>query len=77
MNTKWFKGLRGEAKEQRKRELVANKRALEILAEVLEGELKEMKSPDYSSAGWAYHAADINGHNKALQDVLNLINLKD
>jgi len=40
----------------------------------LEGDFQEYE-PDYQNPSWAYEQADVNGHNRAIRRVLNLISL--
>jgi len=75
MHTAWFKGLNKDQKEKRKQFLLANQEVLGLLAEVLERDFQEYE-PDYSNASWAYEQADVNGHNRAIRRVLNLINFE-
>jgi hypothetical protein len=37
----------------------------------------ESKSSDYDSPSWAYKQADQNGYNRALNDIIQLLNLKE
>lgn len=74
MHTSWFKGLSKDQKEKRKQFLLANQEVLDMLAEVLENDFQEYE-PDYQSPSWAYEQADVNGHNRAVRRVLNLISL--
>ena len=74
MHTAWFKGLTKDQKEKRKQFLLANQEVLDMLAEVLENDFQEYE-PDYKNPSWAYEQADVNGHNRAVRRVLNLITL--
>jgi len=74
MHVAWFKGLSKEDKEKRKQFLLANQEVLELLSEILEEQFEE-STPDYQNASWAYEQADVNGHNRAIRRVLNLINI--
>ena len=75
MNTKWLKGYKGQERETRKQEILSNYRVLEILDEILE--TKKPSTPDYESSGWAYQAADLNGYNRAIDEIKKLINIKE
>lgn len=74
MHTAWFKGLTKDQKEKRKQFLLANQEVLDLLAEVLEDDFQE-SAPDYNNPSWAYEQADVNGHNRAIRRVQNLIKL--
>lgn len=74
MHTAWFKGLTKDQKEKRKQFLLANQEVLDLLAEVLEDDFQE-STPDYNNPSWAYEQADVNGHNRAIRRVQNLIKL--
>jgi hypothetical protein len=74
MHTAWLKGLTKDQKEKRKKFLLANQEVLDLLAEVLENDFQEYE-PDYQNPSWAYEQADVNGHNRAIRRVLNLISL--
>lgn len=77
MDSRWLKGIPEEDKEARRKEFLSYRTAFEALRELLV-ELEETpESPDYNSAGWAYHAADIAGANRKLRQVLKLIDHKE
>ena len=76
MNSTWFKGYKTAEKEARKKELLSYKNAFEELTKVLEKEFEE-SVPDYNNPSWSHSQADVNGANRKLRQVLDLINLKD
>lgn len=77
MDVKWTKGTKGEAKDRRKKEVLSYRTAFEDLKEVLVDLQENVGTPDYESPSWAFKQADINGYNRAIERVINLINLKD
>lgn len=77
MKAIWFKGCKTkEEKGKVRQSLMASRHTLEALEGILESMLKETPaSTDYDSPSWAYKQADRLGHNRALNQVLDLINL--
>lgn len=45
----------------------------EILEQVLEEKKKKMTDTDYKASGWPYYRANMDGYNKALQDVVEMM----
>lgn len=76
MNTEWFKGLTQEEKAKKKDLLKANKKVLKELSAILESKKICPKKEDYSNPNWAYYRADMDGYNRALTTVLNIIDLE-
>ena len=74
MQSIWFKGVKD--KEVKKKELLSYRNAFEALREVLEEQFEE-SVPDYKSPSWAYEQADVNGANRKLRQILNLITIKE
>lgn len=76
MQAVWLKGLKGEAKERRKGEVLAYRNAFEDLREILEQHyLKKDAVRDYSP-GWEYKQIAVNEWNSAIEELLNLIDLQ-
>jgi hypothetical protein len=77
MKSHWFKQCKTkEDKEKVKQSLLSNQDSLLRLEVILESLLKESpSSADYDSASWAYKQADRIGYNRALNQVLDIINL--
>jgi len=73
MHIQWTKGLKGEEKEQRVKEIKSFDYAFSQLRELLE---EEEISPDYDCPSWAHKQADQNGYNRAIRKVINLTNTK-
>jgi len=76
MNNNWFRGLPEEQKEQRIKEILSYRRAFEALNEVLD-EYYEESSPNYDDPSWSHRQADVNGANRMLKRIKNLITIKD
>lgn len=74
MHTAWLKGHKN--KEQRKKELLSYRNAFDELKKLLEDQFEE-STPDYSSPSWAYEQADVNGANRKLRQIINLITVGD
>jgi hypothetical protein len=83
MNLKWLKGAKTpEAKKKRKEFVLANYEILYELKEILLEDLKaleanELKLDVYDVSNWAYLQADSNGAKRTLNQVIDLITLKD
>lgn len=77
MKAAWFKECKtNEEKFAVRQAVLSNRESLDRLQQVLEPMLKETSpSADYDSPSWAYKQADRNGYNRALTQVLELINL--
>jgi len=76
MHFAWTRNLSGEAKEQRKAQVMSYNTAFEELRKILETDfLKKEADRDYS-AGWEHRHIAINEYNAALADILKLINIK-
>ena len=75
MHSVWIKGLRGDAKEERIKEVMRHRNAFEDLTDVIEQSfLKKDSVRDYGP-GWAEKQIAVNEYNAALDDILNLIDL--
>lgn len=76
MQAVWLKGLKGEAKERRKGEVLSYRNAFDDLREILEQHyLKKDAVRDYSP-GWEYKQIAANEYNAAMEELLNLIDLQ-
>ncbi len=50
----------------------------EQLSKVVAGKRKEhIKTPDYDNPSWSHRQADLNGYNRALNEILDLIDLNE
>lgn len=74
MQTIWTKGFKD--KEARKKEILSYRNAFDALKEVLEKEYEE-SVPDYDCPSWSHKQADINGANRKLRQIINLITVKE
>jgi hypothetical protein len=77
MKAIWFKSCKTkEDKDALRQSIISNRASLEALEGILESMLKEAPATDdYESPSWAYKQADRIGYNRALNQVLDLINL--
>ena len=77
MKAHWFKQCKTkEDKEKVKQLILSNRESLLRLESILESLLRETpSSADYDSPSWAYKQADRIGYNRALNQVLDIINL--
>lgn len=76
MQAAWVKGLKGEAKEARIKEVLGHKNAFEDLKEILVTELKKKSSVrDYDVPNWEIRQVAVNEYNQALDDLIKLITL--
>lgn len=81
MKTVWTKGLTGQAKEEMVREFNASahlrKRLTEILEEKRETCYKKSVSEDaYLSPNWAFQQADSRGFERALTEIISILDSK-
>ena len=77
MDIKWIKGLKGDEKERRKKEVLSYRTAFDDLKDILENLQEDVGTPDYESPSWAFKQADVNGYNRAIKSIIRLINIKD
>tara|TARA_R100000951_G_C2647702_1_gene183154 strand:- start:2827 stop:3069 length:243 start_codon:yes stop_codon:yes gene_type:complete len=77
MKSHWFKQCKTkEEKTKVKQVILSNQESLTRLEHILESLLKDTPSTaDYDSPSWAYKEADRIGYNRALNLVLDIINL--
>jgi hypothetical protein len=77
MKAVWFKECKTkEDKDSVRQTILSNQASLLRLESILESLLKETPtSTDYDSPSWAYKQADRIGYNRALNQVLDIINL--
>lgn len=76
MKAIWLKGLKGEAREKRKNEIKSYRNAFNALKEILENDFEET-TPDYDCPSWSHKQADVNGANRKLQTIINLLTIED
>ncbi len=81
MNILWFKNTKNEAERNKLKEaLVNSKYTMDILRNNLKKMLEEKdstSSEDYKIPNWACYQADRNGYKRAINDFLNLLNIKE
>lgn len=77
MKSQWFKECKTkEEKDKVRQTIFSNQESLDRLKEILQPMLKDTPpTADYDSPSWAYKQADRIGFNRALNQVLDLINL--
>jgi len=77
MKSHWFKGCKTkEDKDKVKQIIMSNQESLLRLEVILESLLQHTPATaDYDSPSWAYKQADRIGYNRALNQVLDIINL--
>jgi len=77
LKSNWFKECKTKEDKDKVRQLIlSNRESLERLKEILGPMLKDTPpTADYDSPSWAYKQADRIGYNRALNQVLDLINL--
>ena len=78
MKLTWFSNLPKDKQEGFKKQINSSRDVLERLQQILEDKQTEVVlSTDYDNPSWAYKQADRNGYDRALTEVINLINMKD
>ena len=77
MKAAWYKKCKTqEDKDKVKQTLMSNRDSLLHLEEILESMLEDRPTTmDYDSPSWSHKMADRIGYNRALTQVLDLINL--
>lgn len=74
--TLWFKGVPESEKEELETLILRNNILLEQLTKVVKSKVKKPKKTDYDNPNWAYHRADMDGYNRALTEILSLVDLQ-
>lgn len=78
MKLTWVSHLPKDQQEGFKKQINSAQDILERLQQILEDKrTKVVLSTDYDNPSWAYKQADRNGYDRALTEVINLINMKD
>lgn len=76
MKTIWFMDLPKDEQEGFKKQVKSAKDVLEKLEQIVKHKIKEIVvSDDYDSPSWAFKQADRNGYNRALTEIINILNL--
>jgi hypothetical protein len=76
MDHRWLKGLKGDEREHRRKEILSYRNAFNTLIETLEDYLEDTV-PDYDNPSWSHKQADANGANRKVRQIINLITIKD
>jgi len=78
MKITWVNHLPKDQQEDFKKQVRSARDVLERLKQILQEKKTEVVlSTDYDNPSWAYKQADRNGYDRALTEVINLINMKD
>jgi hypothetical protein len=80
MKTEWFKGLQPPEVEAMKKSVFGSKIVLDKLIEICYNRsqaLKSVRESDYDSPSWAFKQAHKNGYTQALDDLVEILTLKE
>jgi archaellum component FlaC len=78
MKLNWINHLPKDQQEGFKKQINSSRDVLERLQQILEDKRTEVVlSTDYDNPSWAYKQADRNGYDRALTEVINLVNMKE
>ena len=83
MNIKWFKKFKTQKEKDEFRErALANREVFELLRDILQEELdasmrEQRKKEHYLMPAWSEFQADMNGEQRALRRVIDLLPLKE
>ena len=69
----WFNGIKKEDREKVRQDIALAHNAFKRLSGILRSKLKENLVQDYDKASWPFYQADTNGYNRALTEVLKLM----
>ena len=69
----WFAGTNKEARERVKQDVALAHNAFKRLSGILRNKLKDNLVQDYDKASWPFNQADTLGYNRALTEVLKLM----
>ena len=69
----WFNGIKKEDRERVKQDIALAHNAFKRLSDILRSKFKDNSSQDYSKASWPFNQADNLGYNRALTEVLKLM----
>lgn len=75
MQSVWFSGPKD--KDKVKQDFAVAYNAFRQLSVILSKKIKGNSPSDYDKASWPYYQADLNGYNRAMKEVLNLIKEAD
>lgn len=77
MQEVWTKGLSGEAKEARIKEVKSFRYAFGQLQEIIEQHLTKKEAVRDYSPGWEYKQIAVNEYNAALNDLIKLLTIRE
>ena len=82
MKTQWFKGVKEDAKTERRQIVISAAKAFEVLTEILEEKIRTKEGERnttkcYELPAYSEYQADASGFIRALREVQSLINLKE
>ena len=76
MNVRWLKNTPSANKNARRKEILSYRNAFDELRKLLEEDLEEFV-PDYEVPSWSHKQADVNGANRKVRQIIDLITIKD
>ena len=78
MHSKWFSHLKtADEKSKFKENIIGSQKVLDKLRDMCYNSIKNGKSSDYDNPSWAYKQADQNGYNRALEEIISLLDFSD
>lgn len=80
MKTVWINHLKGEDQENFRKFILSSRPVLDKLKDIVYNKVKDaqkVRSSDYADASWAYKQAHLNGRVDALNEILDLLDLKE
>lgn len=75
MHAVWTKGLKGEEKEARIKQVLAYRNAFDELRDAIEATFKKKEADREYGEGWMQRQIAINEYNAAIDHILKLIDL--
>ena len=76
MNSVWTKHLKDKADKDALEQTIRNSNVcIDAITRVVEGKKKEPKLKDYDSPSWPYLRADLDGYNRALNELLLILDI--
>lgn len=81
MNTKWLAGLSDQEKKDLKASIVAAYPAFKRLHKLLEDKMESVETTrlgrdKYDKSSWPYFQADCNGYQRAISEIIKLIEVE-
>lgn len=77
MDSRWFKGLKGDLKEDRRKEILGYRNAFDALKEFLEAEFKKKAAVRDYSPGWEHKQISVNEYNQSIDDIIKLLTIEE